>query len=287
MNLPPSVTTQELTPDFPVLEIRHPSCTASIALNGGHLMHWTPIGQAPVLYMSPETLLQQGKAIRGGVPICWPWFGPHPSNTEFPAHGFARISPWQLLSAAEDAESITLELGLDSSTATKQLWPHNFELRLQVKLGSSMDLSLRMKNTDDKPTTITGALHTYLSVADISQTVVHGLQGSRYVESRLAPKQISQDGPVMFDREVDRNYASAATVEVEDRAGDRRLIIDKSGSHSTVVWNPWIEKSKRLSDLPDEAYPRFLCIEAANSGLESITLAPRETHILGQRVSIA
>ena len=287
MNLPPSVTTQELTPDFPILEIRHPSCTASIALNGGHLMHWTPTGQAPVLYMSPETLLQQGKAIRGGVPICWPWFGPHPSNTEFPAHGFARISLWQLLSAAEDAESITLELGLDSSTATKQLWPHDFELRLQVKLGSSMDLSLRMKNTDDKPIAITGALHTYLSVADISQTVVHGLEGSRYVESRLSPEQILQDGPVMFDREVDRNYDSAATVEVEDRAGDRRLIIDKSGSHSTVVWNPWIEKSKRLSDLPDEAYHHFLCIEAANSGLESITLAPGETHILGQRVSIA
>jgi glucose-6-phosphate 1-epimerase len=287
MNLPPSVTTQELTPDFPVLEIRHPNCTASIALNGGHLMHWTPTGQAPVLYMSPETLLQQGKAIRGGVPICWPWFGPHPSNPEFPAHGFARISPWQLLSAAEDAEGITLELGLDSSTATKQLWPHDFELRLQVKLGSSMDLSLRMKNTDDKPITITGALHTYLCVADTSQTVVHGLEGSRYLESRLAPEQIHQNGPVMFDREVDRNYASAATVEVEDQAGKRRLIIEKSGSHSTVVWNPWIEKSKRLSDLPDEAYHHFLCIEAANSGLESITLAPGETHILGQRVRIA
>jgi glucose-6-phosphate 1-epimerase len=286
MTLPASITTHELAADFTTLEIRHPKCSASIALNGGHVMHWTPTGHAPVLYMSPVSLLQPGKAIRGGVPICWPWFGPHPSSPDLAAHGFARNMPWQLMAAAEDADGVTLELGLNSSPATKQLWPHDFELRLIVRLGSAMDLSLRMKNKDDQPFTITGALHTYLCVADISQTVVYGLEGSRYVESRLSPEQILQEGPVTFDREVDRNYASASTVKVEDRAGNRRLILEKSGSQATVVWNPWIEKSKRLSDLPDEAYHHFLCVEAANSGLESITLAPGECHELTQRVSI-
>lgn len=279
--------TLQNSPTYPILEITHPKATARIALNGAHVMEWTPSGEtASVLYMSPDALLEPGKPIRGGIPICWPWFGPHPIDSDKPAHGFVRTMPWTLGDVTETAEHSTVLLHLSETEDSLKLWPHKFNLTLEVKIGAQLSIALHIKNTCTEAWSMTGALHTYLTVADIRETAVIGLDDAYYVESRLSPDRIEQSGPIHFDREVDRNYESRDTVRVLDRKGDRTLVVEKSGSRATIVWNPWIEKSKRLADLPDEAYFGFLCIEAANAAPDIIPMSPGKEHTLSQKLTI-
>lgn len=286
MNLPPSVTLIEEPAGYPLLVINHAAATGRIALNGAHVMEWTPAGEKPVLYMSPQALLEPGKAIRGGIPVCWPWFGPHPTDADKPAHGFVRNLMWTVGEASENAAGVTMNLHLSDNDEAKAFWPHRFALRLEVKLGARLSVALFVKNTDTVAWNMTGALHTYLCVADVTQAAVIGLDDAFYVESRLSPERIKQSGPVYFDREVDRNYESRDTVRLLDKSGGRTVVVEKSGSRATIVWNPWIEKSKRLSDLPDDAYPHFVCIEAANAAPDIITLEPGQEHELSQRSSV-
>lgn len=286
MTLPPSVTLIEEPAGYPVLVINHPTASGRIALNGAHVMEWVPKGEKPALYMSPLATLETGKPIRGGVPVCWPWFGPHPTEAAQPAHGFARLVPWTVGVVTEGLMGVTLEFLLQDSEATVPFWPHRFELRLEVKMGATLSLALNVKNTGDTEWSMTGALHTYLSVMDVREAAVIGLDDSYYVESRLSPERIEQSGPVYFDREVDRNYESRGTVRLLDRAGRRTVVVEKGGSRSTVVWNPWIEKSQRLADLPDDAYPFFVCVEAVNSAPGIVNLGPGEEHTLSQRLRL-
>ena len=153
-------------------------------------------------------------------------------------------------------------------------------------MGAFLEVTLQVANTGTAAWDMTGALHTYLNVEDVRQISVHGLHGTQYVESRLSPEKRPQHGPVVIDQEVDRLYASDAPVIVHDPAWKREFIIEKGGSLATVVWNPWIEKSKRLADLPDEAYPEFLCIEAANAGEDVVTVMPGQEHLLMQRIDV-
>lgn len=284
--LPDCITQTDIAPGYPVLEIKHPAAVARIALHGAHVMEWTPAGEHAVLYMSPEAVIERGTPVRGGIPICWPWFGPHASDGAKPAHGFVRTEMWKLEEVLAAKDRVEVVLGLASNDATRTLWPHDFALRLRVSIGADLEASLVIRNTDTQAWTMTGALHTYLCVGDVTKTVIRGLHGTPFVEGRLSPEKRLQHGPVVIDREVDRIYISDAAVEVEDVAGGRTLIIEKSGSRSTVVWNPWIEKSKRLSDLPDDAYPRFLCVETTNAGEDAITIPPGGDHRLLTRLRV-
>lgn len=284
--LPDCMTQVEIVPGYPVLEINHPEATARIALHGGHVMDWTPAGEEPVLYMSPDAVIEIGKPIRGGIPICWPWFGPHPTDAEKPAHGFVRTQMWKLDEVVSANDRVEVVLSLASGDATHALWPHEFSLQLRVSVGSQLEATLIVRNPGTSAWMMTGALHTYFCVADVSQAVIRGLHGTQFIEGRLSPEKRLQNGPVKIDQEVDRVYLSDAAVEVEDVAGKRTLVIEKAGSRSTVVWNPWIEKSKRLSDLPDNDYPRFLRIETTNAGEDSVTLQPGAEHRLTTRLRV-
>lgn len=284
--LPSSVSIIEEISDYPILEVNHSMASGRIALNGAHVMSWIPKGSKPVLYMSPQAALEPGKAIRGGIPICWPWFGPHPTDHSLPSHGFVRNLMWTLVNASENLTGVTLEFTLSSSELSLPIWPHSFSLRLEVKMGTTLSIDLHITNTDTSEWPMTGALHTYLCVDDVREAAVMGLDDSFYVESRLSPERIEQSGPIYFDREIDRLYDSRNTVRLMDRTGRRTVVVDKGGSRATVVWNPWIEKSQRLNDLPDDAYPYFVCIEAANAGHQIITLPPGENHTLSQRLRI-
>ncbi len=286
MHLPPSVRLVEEPAGYPVLVIDHASAQGRIALNGAHVMEWTPAGEKPVLYMSPDALLEEGKAIRGGIPICWPWFGPHPTDSSQSAHGFVRQVPWNVGEVTESAAGVTLQFHLNDSDASRAIWPHFFELCLEVKMGAQLSIELRIKNTDEEAWTMTGALHTYLCVEDVREASVIGLDDAFYVESRLSPERIEQSGPITFDREVDRNYQARDTVRLLDKKGGRTIVVEKSGSRATIVWNPWIEKSKRLADLPDEAYFGFVCIEAANASPDIVSLDPGEDHVLSQHLKV-
>jgi glucose-6-phosphate 1-epimerase len=280
-----SIQQHDLKPGYPVLDIQHPRASGRIALNGGHVMEWMPEGAQPVLYMSAEAVLEPGKAIRGGIPICWPWFGPH-SDASKPAHGLVRTLMWEFDRARESEEAVDLVLKLTDSEASRSLWPHAFEARLHIRMGLELEVGLELVNTDRNSWSMSGALHTYLNVGDVRDCSIHGLHGTQYVESRLSAEKRPQHGAILIDQEVDRLYASDAAVIVHDTLFQRELRIEKSGSLSTVVWNPWIEKSKRLSDLPDEAYPEFVCVETANAGEDTITLQPGESHLLFTRLCV-
>jgi glucose-6-phosphate 1-epimerase len=286
MTLPPSVTLIEEPAGYPILVIEHPAATGRIALNGAHVTDWIPEGHDPVLYMSAEAVLEVGKPIRGGIPICWPWFGPHPTDSSKPAHGFVRQMLWEVDVARETETAVDIVLKLSDSAATKALWPHAFSARLHVHIGAVLQVTLQATNTGTTAWDMTGALHTYFNVEDVRKVSIHGLHGTQYVEGRLSPDKRPQHGTISIDQEVDRMYVSDAAVIVDDPLWGRELVIEKAGSLATVVWNPWIEKSKRLADLPDEAYPEFLCIEAANAGEDVVTVQPGQEHLLMQRVEV-
>jgi len=281
MNLPDTVKLREMKPGFPVLEVNHELCTGSVALLGAHVMEWTPAGHKPALFMSADAIFEEGQAIRGGIPVCWPWFG---GREGLPGHGFARLRFWELSRAVDSAGGVELEFRLGGAGDTG--WPHAFTLTLIVNMGKTLAVALEMKHLGQSSAEITAALHTYLSVGAIGQTGVAGLADASYLDSLDDHQVKQQTGEVIFDREVDRIYLSDGAVRVVDRGWDRTLEVAKSGSRATVVWNPWIEKSKRLADLPDEAYHDFLCIEAANTGEEIITLEPQGAHILRQEIRI-
>jgi len=249
-------------------------------------MEWTPAGEEPVLYMSPAAVIEQGKPIRGGIPICWPWFGPHAADPTKPAHGFVRTERWSVDEVTADKDRVELVLGLAANGGSLMMWPHEFALRLRVSVGPMLEVGLTVQNTGVDAWTMTGALHTYLCVGDVTRVIIRGLHGTEFFEGRLSPEKRRQQGAVRIAQEVDRVYVSDAAVEVEDPAQRRTLVIEKSGSHSTVVWNPWIEKSKRLPDLPDNAYPDFLCIETANAGEDSVVIDAGGEHRLLTRLQV-
>ncbi len=249
-------------------------------------MEWTPTGEAPVLYLSPQAVFREGKAIRGGMPICWPWFGPHETDSKLPAHGFARTRFWQLSCTIEDEAGVTLEFTLQDSAETHGLWPHAFALRLQMHLGQQFQARLLMTNTGHEPFSITAALHSYLAVGDIRHVSVEGLDGADYRDNCGSQQVHRQSGDILFTSEVDRDYDSSAKVTVHDEINKRQLVVTSAGSRCTVVWNPWIEKSRTLSDMPDEDYQRFVCIETANAWKDIILLAPGQSHELSTRIEV-
>lgn len=284
MTLPGSIRRTEPVPGYPVLDVVHPAATARVALHGAQIMEWTPAGQEPVLYLSPQAVYREGKAIRGGVPICWPWFGPHETDRSLPAHGFARNRFWTLSDAGEDEAGVLLRFTLADDDESRRLWPHAFRLEMTMNVGAELRLALRMVNMGDAAFTITGALHTYLAVGDIRRVTIEGLDGAEYLDMVGTKEVRRQDGNIVFDQEVDRDYRSAAEVRVKDAALGRVLTVLGEGSHCTVVWNPWIDKAAALSDVPDADYQRFVCVETANAWEDRITLKRGEAHTLAATV---
>ncbi|MBB5353748.1 glucose-6-phosphate 1-epimerase [Haloferula luteola] len=276
--LPPTVVLVEATPGYPILEIRHPQCFGRLALHGAHVMEWQPVSaDAPVLYLSPDALLQPGKAIRGGIPICWPWFNAHPSDSSLPSHGFARTHFWELEAAEEDESGVTISLRFRSG---------DLAAYLDVYFGEWLEIALETTNLGDEPLPLSGALHTYLAISSIAQVQVDGLSGDQYLDTVGDRTERVQSGLVYFDREVDRIYENDSSALLVDSGYERVIVVEKEGSPSTVVWNPWVDKAKNLSDLPDEAYRDFVCIEAAISNDRAIILAPGGSHVLSTTLRV-
>lgn len=282
-----SIEQTELSPGYPILEIKHPAVSARVALHGAHLMDWTPAGHDPVLYLSPAAVYQKGKAIRGGVPVCWPWFGPHESDGALPAHGVARSRFWTLEKAEESGDGATLLFVLTDDADTRALWPHAFRLEYEMTLGAELRLALRMHNTGAENFKVTGALHSYFSVGDVRQSSVEGLQGSVYLDHADGDAVRTESGAVRFAGEVDSDYLTSSPVTLLDPALGRKLRIRGTGSGCTVVWNPWIEKAQRLADLPDADYEKFVCVETANAWRDRVTVRPGGMHELATTIQVS
>lgn len=285
--LPPYVAWVEGSEAYPLLEISHPLCRAKVALHGAHLMEWTPAGHEPVIYLSPAAILREGKAIRGGVPVCWPWFNAHPGDATQPSHGVARNRFWELTAARAADDGVHLSFTLPCTDSIRAIWNHAFEVRLEMHLGARLQIRLTTRNTGDSTFPVSGALHTYFKVGDVRQVAVSGLDGTEFLDTTVTPWQSHrQTGEVTVSGEIDRIYASSADVVLEDPVLQRRLHIGKTGSASTVVWNPDVRKASGMGDLSAEEVTKFLCIEAANANAAAVTLAPGAEHTLSMTVNV-
>ncbi|ASD23688.1 D-hexose-6-phosphate mutarotase [Cryobacterium sp. LW097] len=262
--------------------------TAEIYLRGAHVSAWAPTGGSPVIWMSEQSEYAPGVPLRGGVPICFPWFGAHPTDATAPSHGFARLADWRLAEAREAGDDVVLVFVLTDTEATRaSAWPHRFEARYTVTVGAQLALSLQVTNLDTAQLSYEEALHTYLAVADIRQTEVSGLEGAPFTDRLTGPRPAESE-PVRFDAETDRIYLdSTAATTVTDTATGRQITITKQGSASTVVWNPWIDKAAAMADFGDNEYTGMVCVETCNIRDNAITLAPGAGHEMSVRYSVA
>ena len=269
--------------DLAVAEIHTPLASARVALQGAHLLAWQPAGAAPVIWLSQAAIFAPGQPVRGGVPVCWPWFG---ARDGLPMHGFARTRMWQVRAASTDAAGqVVLRLGLQDDTDTRALWDHAFDVELVLTLGATLGMSLTSRNTGDQPFTLTDALHTYFCVADIAQTAVQGLDGCDYLDKVHNFARATQSGAIEFSGETDRIYIdTTADCVIEDRAQRRAIQVSKNGSRSTVVWNPW--RDKVFADMAAGEYQQMLCVETCNAGPDQVSLAPGESHTLSARFAV-
>jgi glucose-6-phosphate 1-epimerase len=268
--------------------ITTPQAEALVYLHGAHVAHYQPRGERPVLFMSERSRFEPGAAIRGGVPIVFPWFGPKAGEPSAPMHGFARFTEWRLEAATQAADgSVTLVLALEADAATQSRWPHAFSLlRYGVTIGSALGLTVEVSNRSDAALTFEEALHTYLAVSDVRQISVTGLAGARYIDNTDRMKRKMQEYALIhITGETDRVYlGTKATCAVDDPIVGRRLVVEKSGSDATVVWNPWSAKAKAMPDFGDDEWPGMLCIESGNVADHAVTLGPGQRHEM--RVSI-
>jgi glucose-6-phosphate 1-epimerase len=287
LELPSSVELGLGSGGLAVARVFGPAGTAEIYLRGAHVTAWTPTGGAPVLWMSEKSEYKAGVPLRGGVPVCFPWFAGHPTDASAPSHGFARLADWQLVSATEVGADVVLVFTLADSASTRaSAWPHRFEARYTVTVGAELALALSVTNRDSEPVAYEEALHTYLAVADIRQTAVAGLEGAPFTDRLTGPRPAETE-PVRFIAETDRIYpATTATTTVTDASTGRIITVTKQGSASTVVWNPWIDKAAAMADFGDDEYTGMVCVETCKIRDDAITLAPGASHELNVRYSV-
>ncbi|MFT5633933.1 MAG: glucose-6-phosphate 1-epimerase [Rubritalea sp.] len=270
------VWTELLAPSYPIIHLSNNHGTAAVALHGAHVISYTPAHQKPVIFTSQQAIYREGKAIRGGIPICWPWFNAHPSDQSLPSHGHARNQFWQVIGSkhTQDLTSVTLEINHNKLKAS-----------VTVSLGASLEISLTTTNISEKTQTIGGALHSYLSISDIEKISIAGLEDTYYVDTLTETEEL-QEGEISIHEEVDRIYINTSnTVSIYDPEWNRTIFVDKNGSQSTVIWNPWIEKSNNMADLGDDEYREFVCIEAANARDDVYNLEPGVSHTLSTTIT--
>lgn len=271
---------EELPGAFVVAHVTTRHASASIALQGAHVMSYQPAGQAPLIWLSKFAKFAAGKSIRGGVPVCWPWFGAHASNAQFPGHGFARTVPWSLVAATLLPDHrVRLEFELVQSEATRAQWPQASTVKNIVTVGPELEVELATSNTGTAPFQLGQALHTYFAIGDIRQTTLDGLDACDYLDKVDGGLRKSQRGAVAFTGETDRIYlATRGHCEIHDPVLGRRILITSTGSHSTVVWNPWTEKADKMGDFGPDGHLGMVCVETANAAEDVIQLAPGATH---------
>ncbi|WP_279452243.1 D-hexose-6-phosphate mutarotase [Aeromonas dhakensis] len=261
----------------PLLTIDNGYARAQISLFGAHVLSYQRHDEPASIWLSDKAVLDGSKPIRGGIPLCWPWFGPAPARVGSgrPSHGFARTSLWTLDGVSDHGDGTLVHLSLRDNEATRQLWPHAFELELDVLVGKELALVLTTRNTGKEPLVYGGALHTYLQISAPEAVSVSGL-GEPYAD-KLTGQNGQQQGPLTLNGPLDRVYWQPdAQVSIQDGERQTRVV---SGNHdSVVVWTPWLEGASAMADMSDDGYRTMLCVEAAIASEAGVTVAPDEEH---------
>jgi D-hexose-6-phosphate mutarotase len=278
------VTFMEFPGGLDVMEVATVHGSATIALQGGHVMYWQPKSEAePVIWLSRAAGFVPGKSIRGGVPVCWPWFGSHATDPEMPAHGFARTVPWAVSGARElDDGATEISLRLVESDRTRAMWPHRVGLSIVVTVGARLKIALTTDNPGNEDIVVGEALHAYFRIGDIADIRITGLEGCDYLDKAgggIARRR--QQGPVEFSAETDRIYLDTESeCVIHDPRLRRRIHVAKSGSRSTVVWNPWAAKADRMGDFGPGGWRGMVCVESANAAGNVVTVRRGSRHTL-------
>ncbi len=270
--------------------IHNEHASATVSLYGGQVLSWRPrSARHDALFLSDRAYFQPGKAIKGGVPVCWPWFGPDPQDRGRPAHGFARISPWDVVQTAvldNGATQLVLGLALDDQAHAGQ--DGDLAARLEIVVGTTLRLALTTANRGERPVELTQALHSYFAVGDIDAATVHGLEGRPYLDKTDGGREKVQAGTVSVAAEVDRIYTGVDhDLELHDAAWQRVIRIHATGSRSAVVWNPWRTVAAGMADLGAGDYRRMLCVETTNAGPDVVQLAPGAACTLAAEYTLA
>jgi len=272
---------------LPKVAVSSAAASGEMYLLGAEVTSWKPSGAEEVLFVSAASKWADGRAIRGGVPICFPWFGNKADNPKAPAHGFVRAKAWQLESVELKGGAVTVGMFTESDGETKKLWPADFRLVHRATFGRELVMELEMTNTGTAGLRFEEALHTYFRVGDVQKAHVHGLDRARYLDKTDGNREKVQNGDVGIAAETDSVYLDTRhTVELEDPALRRRIQVSKENSLATVVWNPWIAKAKGMSDLGDDEWKQMICIETCNVAKHVVELAPSQKHIMKAIVQV-
>lgn len=274
---------------FPACYITNPHGTAVVSLYGAHIISYIPKNKKEVLWMSSNSFMEEGKPIRGGIPVCFPWFGPHASDTTKPMHGFGRLLTWELQSASQlPGDSTQISMTLADSDETRRLWPYSFKATLTVIVGPKLEASLEVQNDGNEKFTYSDALHTYYNISHVDNIVIRGLGGTSYYDGLNKDAGNIQENDELYiaKEENRRHYQHAGDCVIEDKGWKRKITASKKNSRVTLVWNPWIETARKMADMPDDGYQTMVCIEAVNYYDDSITLNPGEKHSLGAVIGV-
>ena len=273
---------KEIAEGMIIAEVANQHALCNIALQGAHIATFQPRGEEPLIWLSPRAKFAPGKSIRGGVPICWPWFGPHKNDSKLPGHGYARTVLWDVLETKALPDGSTfLRFGLVESDATRAQWPHASTVQLEATVGKALRVELVTTNTGNAAFELGEALHTYLQISDVENMTIRGLEKCEYLDKVKDFARFTQQDGIVIESEVDRVYVNTtADCVIEDKGLKRAIRIAKQGSRSTVVWNPWTEKAEKMGDFGPALHRDMVCVESGNALENIVTLKPGETHKL-------
>ncbi len=270
------------------VDITSPVADGKMYLHGAHLTSWRPAGSEEVLFLSTKSRWEEGQAIRGGIPICFPWFRGKADDPQAPAHGFVRTRSWQLYSIAENNTGVAVTMFIESDEQTRRWWPGEFRLVCRATFGFELKLELICVNTGKTPLHFEEALHTYNRVSNVGTVRLQGLDGTRFLDNTAANKEKTQSGDATIGSQTDNAYINTTNaVDLLDPMMCRRIRLEKAHSSTTVVWNPWQEAASKLRDLGEGEWKQFLCVEASNIIGAAVTLAPGQEHTMSATLRLA
>lgn len=273
--------------------IRHGDAELVVAQQGAHIVSYQRDGHQPLIWSNPAAVFKQGKAIRGGMPICWPWFGNLERNpaavqamrqSEEPAkaHGEVRALDWELMGMGQDGDALLIDFIQPAAEGHLPGWPHNVALKLSIRLDHALNVSLVSFNAGSEAVTLSQALHTYFAVSDVREINVEGVDGLDYLDTLQSwdePRQ--QSGALTFTGETDRIYLDTPEhLAINDPAWNRRIYIRSSGSQSAVIWNPWVDKTATLGDMAADGWQNMVCIETANVLDDMVVIEPGALQVM-------
>lgn len=272
------------------LEVDNPLATAKVALQGAHIMGWQPKFLAqPVLWMSSGARFIKGRSIRGGVPICWPWFGAHPTDSTFCPHGFARVIPWRVMDVdATPTGATRIILEMQETPEAKRQLSYPYTLTLTITIGRRLRIDMATTNKADHPFVFGEAFHTYLNISDISNVKITGMQDYVYADKVLKYERHVEHNALTFNGEFDRVFINhSADCTVHDVGYNRLIHISKSGSDTTVVWSPGAEKAAQMGDMGNaDEWRKTVCVETTNALDNMVVINPHRTHVISAEYAI-